>query len=130
MPHKESQYPDDWIRIAEKDWRRVESLLNAHDQEAAGFFLQQATEKFLKAFLLSKDWKLKRIHDLELLLNEALLHNNSFEKYRSVVQKISGFYFVERYPFILEIGLTEEDIKKSVFEVKGLIETIKSHLRK
>ena len=130
MPRKESQYPDDWIRIAEKDWRRVESLLNAHDQEAAGFFLQQATEKFLKAFLLSKDWKLKRIHDLELLLNEALLYYNSFEKYRSVVQKISGFYFVERYPFILEIGLTEEDIKKSVSEVKGLIETIKSHLRK
>lgn len=130
MQHKESLYPADWMRIAEKDWLRIDKLLQANDPEAAGFFLQQATEKFLKAFLLSKGWHLKRIHDLEPLLNEALPYESSFEKYREVIQQISGFYFVERYPFILEMGLTEEDIKKTVSKVKGLIDTIKSHLKK
>jgi len=130
MQHRESLYPSDWVRIAEKDWLRVDKLLQANDPEAAGFFLQQATEKFLKAFLLSKGWHLKRIHDLEPLLNEALSYEGSFEKYREVIQQISGFYFVERYPFILEMGLTEKDIKESISEVKGLIEAIKSHLRK
>jgi hypothetical protein len=39
MPRKESLYPADWIRIAEKDLRRVEHLLGIPDPEAAGFFL-------------------------------------------------------------------------------------------
>ena len=47
MPHEESRYPADWLRIAEKDWRRVERLLNDQDPEAAGFYLEQAVEKFL-----------------------------------------------------------------------------------
>ena len=29
MPHKESLYPTDWLRIAEKDWKRVKQLLEA-----------------------------------------------------------------------------------------------------
>ena len=75
MPREESLYPADWLRIAEKDPGRVEHLLDVHDPEAAGFFLQQAVEKFLKAFLLSKGWELERIHDLEVLLNEALVYD-------------------------------------------------------
>ncbi len=53
MPRKESLYPTDWLRIAEKDLQRAEHLLEIHDAEAAGFYFQQAVEKFLKAFLLS-----------------------------------------------------------------------------
>ncbi len=54
MRREESLYPADWIRIAEKDLRRVKRLLDDQDPEGAGFHLQQAVEKFLKAFLLSK----------------------------------------------------------------------------
>jgi len=50
----------------------VRSLLDAGDGELAGFCLQQAVEKFLKAFLLSKGWKLRRVHDLNTLLDDAL----------------------------------------------------------
>ncbi len=45
MAREESLYPLDWFRIAEKDLRRAEHLLNIEDAEAAGFFLQQALEK-------------------------------------------------------------------------------------
>ncbi len=72
MPPEESVYPADWMRIAEKDLERVSLLLSAGDAEAAGFYLQQATEKFLKAFLLSNGWTLRRTHDLEHLLNVAI----------------------------------------------------------
>ncbi len=54
MKYEDSIYPDDWLRIAVKDWSRVKFLLVVHDHEAAGFYLQQAIEKFLKAFLLSR----------------------------------------------------------------------------
>jgi HEPN domain-containing protein len=67
MSPQESLYSADWLRIAEKDLRRARRSLGDNDPEMAGFCLQQAIEKFLKAFLLSKGWQLRRIHSLEAL---------------------------------------------------------------
>jgi HEPN domain-containing protein len=126
MPREESHYPADWRRIAEKDLRRAEHLLDIHDAEAAGFYLQQAVEKFLKAFLLSKGWKLERIHDLEALLNDALTYDSSLEEFRLACQKITAFYFVERYPFVTGTGLTEDDVRSSREQVRQLIEKLRT----
>ena len=41
MPREESLYPADWLRIAERDLKRVDRLLDEHDPELAGFCLQQ-----------------------------------------------------------------------------------------
>jgi hypothetical protein len=57
---------DEWMRIARKDWRRAERNLKDRDSEAAGFFLQQSIEKYLKAFLLKHNWKLRKIHELDV----------------------------------------------------------------
>jgi tetratricopeptide (TPR) repeat protein len=62
---------DEWMQIARKDWRRAERNLKDRDPEAAGFFLQQSLEKYLKAFLLKHNWKLRKIHELDALLDEA-----------------------------------------------------------
>lgn len=126
LRRNESLYPADWIRIAEKDLGRVEHLLNVQDAEAAGFFLQQAVEKFLKAFLLSQGWKLERIHDLEALLNAALAYDPSLEPFRSACQKITGFYFVERYPFIIRASITEGDVRSALGRVEKLVEMLRT----
>lgn len=99
------------------------------DHEAAGFYRQQAVEKFLKAFLLSKGWKLDRIHDLQSLPNDALTYDSALETFRGACQKITGFYFIERYPLIVESGLTEEDVSQARQEVEPLLEKIESVLR-
>lgn len=96
MPLEESLYPADWLRIAEKDLQRARRLLEEHDSGLAGFCLQQAVEKFLKAFLLSKGWQLRRIHNLDTLLDDAIIYEASLNDFRSVCQKITAFYFVER----------------------------------
>ncbi len=126
MPREESLYPADWLRIAEKDLRRVERLLDDQDPEGAGFHLQQAVEKFLKAFLLSKGWQLRRIHNLETLLNSALVYDPSLEPFREACQRITDFYIVERYPLIIEEGLTEEDVRDALHQVNGLIEKLRA----
>jgi HEPN domain-containing protein len=128
MRLEESLYPADWLRIAEKDLARVDHLLDVHDPEAAGFFLQQTVEKFLKAFLLSKGWELERIHDLEALLNDTLAYDPSLEPFREVCQKITDFYSVERYPFITKSGITENDVRNALEQVKGLIEKLRANL--
>jgi len=81
LPSEESTLPADWFRIAEKDLRRVAVQLEARDPEAAGFFLQQALEKYLKGFLLGHGWELKRIHSLDTLLNDALQYAPSLEEF-------------------------------------------------
>jgi HEPN domain-containing protein len=102
MMPTESKLPDDWFAKAAKDLQRVDILLAADDIEGAGFHLQQAAEKYLKGFLLSKSWPLKRIHDLEVLLNEAMNYNIQFQDYLDACIMAREFYIEERYPFITE----------------------------
>lgn len=125
MPHEESRYADDWFRIAEKDLARVGRALEDGDPELAGFCLQQAVEKFLKGFLLSKGWKLRRIHDLKALLDDATVYDPTLEQFRQACQKISRYYMVERYPLMMSTELTEEEVRASLEAVRGLIERVK-----
>ena len=74
MSRHESQYPADWLRIAEQDWARVVRPLDTHEVESAGFSLQQVMKKFIQAFLIAHGWQPRHTHDLELLLNNALAH--------------------------------------------------------
>ena len=125
MPPKDSLYPQDWFRLAARDFKRAEHLLNVDDPEGAGYHLQQAVEKYLKGFLLSKGWKLKRIHDLEVLLNDALKYEKALEKYRSLCQKISGYYMIDRYPLPAAPTLTKEEVQESVAEAEQFIQRLK-----
>ena len=125
MPPKDSLYPQDWFRLAARDFKRAEHLLNVDDPEGAGYHLQQAVEKYLKGFLLSKGWKLKRIHDLEVLLNDALKYEKTLEKYRSLCQKITGYYMIDRYPLPAAPTLTKEEVQESVAEAEQFIQRLK-----
>jgi HEPN domain-containing protein len=86
---------DDWVQIARKDWRRAERNLEDRDSEAAGFFLQQSLEKYLKAFLIKHHWKLRKIHELDALLDEAAKFQEELESYRNLCERVSGYYFAE-----------------------------------
>jgi HEPN domain-containing protein len=125
MPPEESLYPVDWLRFAEKDWMRAQRLLDAGDAGLAGLCLQQAVEKFLKAFLLSRGWRLRRIHNLDALLDDAAEYDPSLEEFRPVCQRITAFYFVERYPLMIERGVAEEDVRTSLEQVAALVEKLR-----
>jgi len=129
MPPEESQYPRDWLRVAGKDWRRMSQALDDGDAEEAGFWLQQAIEKYLKAYLLSKGWALRRVHDLEVLVNEASVHMPGLERYVGACRKISGYYLTERYPFMDSPLLTLEEVSGSRDEIVELVELIRPGLR-
>ncbi len=129
MPPRESRYPKDWLALAEKDLQRVTRSLRDKDAELAAFCLQQAVEKFLKAYLLSKGWKLRRIHDLEALLDDAMVHDPSLDQYRNICQKITNYYVVERYPLAVETRFTAGDVRTSLEAVGQLIEKLREGTR-
>ena len=128
MSPQESLYSADWLRIAEKDLRRARRSLGDNDPEMAGFYLQQAIEKFLKAFLLSKGWQLRRIHSLEALLDDAITYEPTLGDFRDLCQKISAFYILERYPLVAETGVAEEDIRISLEQAERLFKRLRARI--
>jgi HEPN domain-containing protein len=119
--HKNSLIPEDWRRIAKKDWERIKRQLDAEDAEAAAYFLQQSLEKYLKAFLLQQGWKLRKIHALHDLLSDAVTYNPHLERFRKLCEKVSGYYFVERYPPLISFELTCKDIEQDMKEAEEFI---------
>ncbi len=122
--HEDSPLPEDWVRIARKDWASMELHLSADDAEAAGYFLQQSLEKYLKSFLLQHGWQLRKIHALHDLLSDAVAHNVKLEDFRKLCERVSGYYFIQRYPLLIPSDLTCNDIQKDAKEAKKLIEAL------
>ncbi|MEW6481680.1 MAG: HEPN domain-containing protein [bacterium] len=88
---KDSLYPPDWIKKAQMDWNRMERMLEDEDPEGASFFLQQSLEKYIKAFLLGKGWKLKKIHEIDSLLDDVVKYNQNLEPFRALCERVSGY---------------------------------------
>ena len=124
MGYKESLYPHDWFRIGSKEINRAKLLLNMGDFEGAGFNIHQAVEKYLKGFLLSRGWKLRRIHDLEALLKDAVGYEPSFDRFHNDCQKITEYYIEDRYPSLVTSILTEEEVRSSIESTNDLINEI------
>lgn len=118
---EDSPYSDDWLRVARQDWHRIHVMLADGDGDAAGLFLQQAIEKFLKAFLLEHGWKLKKVHTLQSLLDDAAAFKPALASFRPFCEKVSGFYFAERYPSLGGDGLDSEDVRREIDSARSLI---------
>jgi HEPN domain-containing protein len=121
MLGEESAYPMDWFVIAERDLRWVSRALDEDDPGIAGFFLQQALEKSLKAFLLHHGWSLRRIHDLKALLDEAVQYAPDLEGYRSLCERVTTYYLIERYPYAMHVGLTQVEIANGLRSARELV---------
>lgn len=85
-------------------------------------------EKFLKAFLLDHDWSLRRIHGLDALLDDAVAYDPGLESYRSICQRISAFYLIERYPIAHDAQITRQDVRNALDRVQGLVDRFESTL--
>jgi len=124
MPGKESHYPADWFAQGEKDLGRVTRRLAEGDLPDAAFHLQQALEKYLKGYLLSKGWHLRRTHNLQVLLEEAITWKPHLEPFRAACQEITAYYFADRYPFFGGAAPGPEDIKAALAEGQALVEAL------
>ncbi len=118
---KHSFYPLDWLRVAEKDWKRVLQRLVEGDEEDAAFHLQQALEKYLKAFLLTHGWELQKTHETTKLLREAVKHEARLAPFIALSQRIEQYYLEERYPAEThELELTHENVSRALHEMENL----------
>jgi len=124
----DSSYPADWFRIAANDVERVARRLAEGDVDDAAFRLQQAIEKYLKGYLLSRGWTLRRIHDIEALLTDALRYDATLKRYRPLCQQVAGYYIIERYP-TFEEGPSLDEVRTAYRATKALIQHLQPHRR-
>lgn len=126
---KESLYPKDWFRKGDEDLLAAGALMITGNVGIAAFHLQQALEKYLKGYLLSRNWKLRRIHDLEELLDDAIKLKPSFETYRPLCQTVTEYYIEDRYPFNISSEFKKDELEKVISEAKKFIAEILEEIK-
>jgi HEPN domain-containing protein len=80
--------PGELLKLAARDYQAALTLAQAEDSQtdAAGFHLQQAAEKSLKAWLALKGIDYPRTHDLNLLLGLLEDQGESVEVFWSLLE--------------------------------------------
>jgi len=80
--------------------------------------------KNIKAFLLQHNWKLKRIHELDALLDDAVKFRPELGLFYPLCEKISGYYFSERYPPLSKEGISAKDMGKNIADAENFINAL------
>jgi len=90
------------------------------------FLIHQAIEKYLKGYLIFHGWKLKKIHDIETLLVEAMKYDESFMEFLDLGRKITAFYYENRYPPGPPSEVSEEEAEEIMNSAERIINKIKA----
>ena len=131
MAPEDSEYPEDWLRTAEEDYRMGLYLLEGGFPRGAGYNLQQAVEKFFKAYLIRQGWRLQRTHDLVRLLDDTLQYDKTLEEFRSVCGLVTKYSLVGRYPSShsqeseLPV-MDDENVRAALAEITPLMERLRA----
>ena len=129
MNPQDSEYPEDWIAVAEEDFEMFKVLLEAGHSRGAGYNLQQAVEKFFKAYLIRQGWRLQRTHDLVILLNDAVEYDATLEEFRAICKLVTQYITASRYPASPDSDLadmSDESIRAAANEITPLIERLRA----
>jgi HEPN domain-containing protein len=89
-----------WLEKADHDQRTAMAAL-AQDPpitDTAGFHVQQAIEKYLKAYLISRGMEFERIHDLEVLCDACSQQDSAFSTLKNRVAPLTAYAVRFRYP--------------------------------
>lgn len=108
---------DDWYRFAAEDLDAAEKLHHERDYffHQTCLLCQQSAEKYLKAFLLSHDWKLAKTHELSRLATECRDYDVSFDALYPPCELLNGYVITGRYPGDLPFeSTTKEDAKLAI----------------
>jgi HEPN domain-containing protein len=113
-----------WRMKARSDWSVARKILAtaAPETDAIGFHCQQAVERILKAYLISRLIVFERIHDLGALLDDCSRTDAEFERFRDAVEPLTVFAVAFRYPGVaVPARATVEAALETVQEVWSFV---------
>jgi HEPN domain-containing protein len=120
---------NEWIRIAEQDYESAMKLSGFYPAplEVICYLCQQAAEKMLKAYVIAKENKLTKTHDLKLLIKNCVQYSPDFDRFGAICSSLSLYSTLTRYPPVLD--LVEHDMKQAIKDAQIILEFTKSKLQ-
>lgn len=118
--------PRDWLRSAHSRLRSSDLLYPLEGaSESVIELLQEATERFLKAYLIGRGWKLRRIHDLGALVAEAVNLDPQFTAFEDFADNLTDQFWAQHYPGgdLTGVGQDYPILRSTLGELVVLIES-------
>lgn len=117
--------PRDWLRSARSRLSSADALFPIEGAtESVIELLQEAAERYLKAYLIHCGWKLLRIHDLGALVAEAVKHDPKFSTFEEFADNLTDQFWAQHYPGgdISEIGHDYPELRREFGDMVQIIE--------
>ncbi|MFH1416052.1 MAG: HEPN domain-containing protein [Elusimicrobiota bacterium] len=109
-----------WIKKAGNDLMNAEIVIQAENPptDTICFHCQQAAEKYIKAYLIRKGKKFKRVHDLVYLLELCLQIDSSFNEIEKEIGELTEYSVEARYPNDIYAEYDIEEAKEAIDKAK------------
>ena len=122
--------PDDWLFLARERLQAADALFQSLGVTFSGVeLLQEAVERFLKAYLISKGWELQKIHNLSTLLDHAVAFDARFKAHADLSENLTVQFWAQHYPGddLSEVGLDYPELRQQAGELIDLINAETNH---
>jgi len=118
--------PQDWLFLARERLEAADAVFQSLGATYSGIeLLQEAVERFLKAFLISKGWELQKIHNLSTLLDHAIVRDERFKAHADLSENLTAQFWAQHYPGddLSEVGLDYPELRQQAGKLIALIES-------
>jgi HEPN domain-containing protein len=117
--------PQDWLFLARERLTAADALFQSLGATYSGVeLLQEAVERFLKAYLISKGWELQKIHNLSTLLDFSVAFDTRFKAHADLTENLTVQFWAQHYPGddLSEVGFDYPELRQQAGELIALIE--------
>ena len=124
------QIVNQWLNMADEDFGFASTCLDDLQTNYFGpicFHFQQATEKFLKSYIVAKKLRFEKIHDLNMLREICFTDNTEFSKLTENCIFLNSFYIESRNPALIPSEFdrnTAEKARQYAQEVRDRVKAI------
>lgn len=130
MPHKKIIL--EWLDKAEEDFGFASANLadttNNYFSQIC-FHFQQAAEKYLKTYIVAKELKFRKMHDLDELRLICLEKSKIFESIERECIVLTDYYVDTRYPAVWPLSFTREKAEEAKIMAKKIGDLVKKLLQ-
>ena len=120
--------PEDWYRLADDRLTAADVVFAQPGVRYAGVeLLHEAVERYLKGYLISQGWILRRTHELGELLADATGFDPLFAQFRTLADNLTDQFWAQHYPGgdLTGVGADHEHLRRAV---SALIELIRPNV--
>jgi HEPN domain-containing protein len=130
MKENKSKLVQEWIQKANEDEKAGIILLKEKGPwSAACFHFQQMAEKYLKAYLVFKKKRFRKIHDLTEILKNCIQLDKGFLKLKENCEKLTPYGVATRYPGDFPEEISKEEAQKTFKMAREIKEFVLNKLK-